>query len=253
MDSLDSLLPLLDGTDALLLNGDTLDTRHGGSAERTARLRAEVLTFFSNQGIPVTLLSGNHDPDIGSTHFLDLADGRVLLTHGDIVFDDIVPWSRDAADVRAALAEEFKALPEGEREKLEPRLRAYRRAALRIPQRHQAETSRLKHALGYLCDTVWPPLRFARILRAWSATPGLADATLARHRPQARFLVMGHTHRAGVWEQARGTAVVNTGSYCHPFGAAAVDLDGDSLSFRPVVRQNGEFRLTRNARRLPLE
>lgn len=253
VDTLESLLPLLDGAERIVLNGDTLDTRRGGNRARTERLRSEVESFFANQPVPVTLLSGNHDPDIGATHLLDLAEGRLLLTHGDIVFDDIVPWSREVEQVRVLLGEELARLGPRENAPLEALLAAYRRASERLPQRHQGESNPLKHALGYLKDTVWPPQRIARILRVWSRTPGLADALLARHRPNARFLVMGHTHRAGVWTLPRGTTVINTGSYCHPFGPAAVDLEGDSLCFRPVVRRKGEFRLARNARRLSLD
>jgi metallophosphoesterase superfamily enzyme len=89
--SLGQLRPLLEGASSLVLNGDTLDTRPGKNPPRTAQMRREVLEYFGSVGTPVTLLTGNHDPDLSGQHALEFAGGRVLVTHGDVLFDDIVP------------------------------------------------------------------------------------------------------------------------------------------------------------------
>ena len=65
---LGQLRPLVEGADLFVLNGDTLDTRPGGNAARTDRLRREVLGFFASCGMPVTFLTGNHDPDLDGRH-----------------------------------------------------------------------------------------------------------------------------------------------------------------------------------------
>jgi predicted phosphodiesterase len=241
--SLQQLNPILDSVDELILNGDTLDTRHGPHPQRTARARAEVEAYFGTCAPAVTHLTGNHDPDISGHHSLELAGGQVFVTHGDIIFDDVVPWGRDAAYFRARISSGLDALDQHARHQLASRLAVYRAACLALPQRHQAEPNPFKYALHLAADTVWPPLRSYRILRAWLDTPALAAAVAAAHRPTARFMLIGHTHRPGVWRTASGLTVINTGSLCRPFGACAVDLTAGQLVVRRLAERAGEFRL----------
>ncbi len=239
--SLAQLRPLLDGPDEIILNGDTLDTRHGPYPERTARARAEVTAFFSAAGPKITHLTGNHDPNISVHHSLDLAHGQVFVTHGDIIFDNVVPWGRDAAFFSARITSGLHALSELERTQLAPRLALYRATCLALPQRHQAEPNPFKYFINLAADTVWPPLRTLRILRAWKETPARAAAVVAAHRPAARFMLMGHTHRPGVWRMPSGVTIINTGSLTRPFGACTVDLTPGKLTVRRTEFRSGEF------------
>src|SRR5882672_4216711 len=100
------LRPLLAGVDRLVLNGDSLDTRPGPAPEFTAALRAEVAGFFTREVAAVSFVTGNHDADISALHSLDLADGRAFVVHGDILFEQIVPWGKDAPLIARLLAEE---------------------------------------------------------------------------------------------------------------------------------------------------
>jgi len=239
--SLAQLRPLLDGPDEFILNGDTLDTRHGPYPERTARARAEVTAFFSAAAPRITHLTGNHDPDISPHHSLDLAAGQVFVTHGDIIFDNVVPWGRDAAFFDTRIAHGLTALAPAERTQLAPRLALYRATCLALPQRHQAEPNPFKYFINLAADTVWPPLRTLHILRAWQETPARAAAIVATHRPAARFMLMGHTHRPGVWPMPSGVTVINTGSLTRPFGAFTVDLTPGLLAVRRIEFRSGEF------------
>ncbi|MBS0632935.1 MAG: metallophosphoesterase family protein [Verrucomicrobia bacterium] len=241
--TLADLTPLCDGASRLILNGDTLDTRPGPAPDFTAALRAEVSAHFAQHTPPVTFLTGNHDPDFSATHSLDLAGGRVFVTHGDILFDNLVPWGNDATLARQRVLAELVRLDPAARDRLEDRLGAIRRAAFGIPQRHQAERHGLKYAAGFLTDTVWPPLRVLRVLRAWREAPARAARLTLRHRPHARFFIMGHVHRPGAWRTRGGLIVLNTGSFCPPLGTAAVDLTPDRITLRRVERRRGEFRL----------
>ncbi len=226
---LPELAPLLEGASSLVLNGDTLDTRPGPDPAATAALRAEVREFFSRSAPSTTFLTGNHDPDISEHHSLDLAAGQVLLMHGDVIFEDLVPWSQDAPHIRKLLDEQLAALPAAEREHLDSRLPVYRRVAALIPQRHQSERNALKYALGYIADTVWPPLRTFRILRAWHRAPRLTATLTRRSRPRAKFAVIGHIHRPGIWTLPNGVTVLNTGSFGPPFGGCVIDVHADRL------------------------
>ena len=239
--SLAQLRPLVDGPDHLILNGDTLDTRHGPYPERTARARAEVTAFFSAAGPRITHLTGNHDPDISAHHSLDLADGQVFVTHGDVIFDNVVPWGRDAAFFNTRIAHGLAALPASAHAQLAPRLALYRAICLALPQRHQAEPNPVKYFFNLAADTVWPPLRTFRIFRAWRETPARAAAIATTHRPAARFMLMGHTHRPGVWPLPSGLTLINTGSLTRPFGAYCVDLTPSRLAVRRIEFRSGEF------------
>ena len=240
VDRLGQLRPLLDGVSDLVLNGDTLDTRSGPYPLLTARYRAEVGEFFAGAGPSVRILTGNHDPNLSAEHALDLADGQVFVTHGDILFGSIVPWGRDAGLIGQRMAAALAARPAAKRP-LEDQLEILRLVAASIPQRHQSEHNRLKYAVRFALDCLWPPHRMAKVLRTWRDLPGLASALARQHRPRARFAVVGHTHRPGVWRTLSGVVVINTGSFCLPFGGLAVDLEPRRLTVRRVTARGGSY------------
>lgn len=235
------LRPLLEGPAHLVLNGDTLDTRPGPRPDYTSQLRTDLREFISATGLPATLLTGNHDPDLTTDHALELAAGQIFVTHGDIIFDNIVPWGRDVPEITRLLAAGLATLAPADRDRLEPRLALWRRVSARIPQRHQSEPHGVKYALRFAADTVWPPLRIFRILAAWRDAPALAAALAHRHRPRAKFILTGHTHRPGVWRHHHGVVVINTGSFCPPTGGYLVDLAPARLTVRRIESRGGEF------------
>lgn len=249
---LTQLRPLLDGVSALVLNGDSLDTRPGPVPAATTALRDEVLDFFARETPSATLLTGNHDADISPHHSLDLADGRVFAVHGDILFENIVPWGKDAPYIGRLIAENLATLPPPQRELLPERLALWRRIAAKIPQRHQSERRSLRYALGFASDTFWPPLRVLRILNAWREEPGRAAKLRRQHRPNAQVVLTGHTHRPGAWRLCDSGVLINTGSFCPPFGGWAVDLTATHVTARQVVRRNDEFRLGDKMAEFPL-
>lgn len=94
----------------------------------------------------MSYLTGNHDPDISSCHTLELAASRVLITHGDILFDNIVPWGRDATLIGQRIDAERRALSPSELGNLAQRFALWRRVAASIAQRHQSEQHGFKYA-----------------------------------------------------------------------------------------------------------
>ncbi len=246
------LNPLVGDCGGLVLNGDLLDTRPGPEPARTAAQRAAVLEYFSRRGPPTTFVTGNHDPDLSAVHLLELAAGRVQVTHGDILFDDIVPWGRDAAAIQRILRSEFAAIPPDSAPELERRLAALRRVAAAIPQRHQSERNLARYLLGLASDTLWPPHRFRSVIRAWRELPRRAAALAREHRPQARFVVVGHTHRPGVWPTRSGVVVINTGSFGPLLGGMIVELSATALRVRRLERRRGEFHAGEKVAEYPL-
>ncbi|HEY1111560.1 MAG TPA: metallophosphoesterase [Opitutaceae bacterium] len=247
------LRPLLDGADHLILNGDSLDTRPGPAPQHTAECAAAIRDFFPRHVPRVTYHTGNHDADFSSDHTLDLAGGAVWVTHGDIFFPTIVPWSIDGPLVARLVAEELRTLPCDPFADLAEHLALFRRVALRIPQRHQSERNPVKYLASLLYETVWPPLRVFRIFAAWREAPRAAAMLARRHRPRARFVIAGHTHRAGIWPVRPGIVYINTGSFCQRLlGATAVDVTAESLVVREVTLRGGEFRFGARVAEFPL-
>jgi UDP-2,3-diacylglucosamine pyrophosphatase LpxH len=252
--TLAQLAPLFDGADALVFNGDSLDTRPGPTHLKAAALaaanaanaarRTEFLEFLARRAPPTTLLTGNHDPDISAQHTLDLSRGQIFVTHGDVFFDDIVPWSRDVPAIRADLAREFAALAPAERTQLVSRLAIFRRVCARVAQRHHTQRNSLRYVSGVLADIAWPTRAIA-VLRAWHEMPARAAAFVHTHRPQAHFLITGHTHRPGLVHVPGGLTIINTGSFCAPASACAVDLTPDKLILRRIAVRRGAFHFGR--------
>ncbi len=239
--ALAQLSPLLEGSSGIVLNGDTLDTRSSKHPEHVERAKREVAEFFGSSPVPVTFLTGNHDPDISERHATEFADGKVLVTHGDVLFDDIVPWSRDAPVIRDRIIAALAALPEGQSSRFEGRIRAFRSVARTIPQLHQSEPNPFRYVVRLAGETVWPPRRVFSILKSWQETPGKAAALAQNHSAGVRFILIGHTHRPGVWRTPSGVVVINTGSFCRPFGGLTAEVTPDRLRVRKVVFRGNAF------------
>jgi predicted phosphodiesterase len=236
---LGQIAPLLHDAGRVLLNGDTIDTRTGPNPAHTARIREEIDVFIRQAPAELVLLTGNHDPDISSHHALELPGG-LFVTHGDIVFDNIVPWGRDAL-IAGSLVNAQRGDVTRSADELNRLLVAHRRACAAIPQRHQAERHGLRYLASFLTDTIWPPSRVWHILNSWRTFPHLARQLLDEHRPQARFMVSGHTHWPGIWLQPDGRVIINTGSFCPPCGQVVVEFDAEHLVVRRVRRKSGDF------------
>jgi predicted phosphodiesterase len=239
--SLEQLRPLLEGATSFVVNGDMLDTRPSDNPAHTEAARREVLAFFASAGVPVTFLTGNHDPDFSAEHSLEFAGGQVLVTHGDVLFDNVVPWSRDAPMIRTRIIAALAALPDGASDRMEGRLGAFRTVAASVHQLHQSERNPLKYLVRFVSDTVWPPQRALSIIRAWREVPGRAAAFAQKHRPKARFIVIGHTHKPGVWSTPSGVVVVNTGSFCKPFGAMGAEISDGMIRVHRIDSKKGQF------------
>jgi predicted phosphodiesterase len=239
--SLAQLAPLFEGAGTVVLNGDSLDTRQGPYPDRTAEIRAEATAFFGRANARIVLMTGNHDPDLSPLHVQTLAGGQVMVTHGDVLFENIVPWGRDVPLIRRIVSEEQARHAHLDDGSLEARLTIFRHACARIPQRHQVEQNRWKHLLSYTLDTFWPPQSAGRVLWAWQVAPERAATLAETHRPKARFVIIGHTHRPGIWRTRNGRVVINTGSFTRPLGSCVVELTPGRLRVRRVVARAGTF------------
>jgi predicted phosphodiesterase len=240
--SLEALRPLFDGADRVVFNGDSLETRRSPAAQQTAAIRQEFIEFARASVPCCTIITGNHDPEISTVHYLELLGGLVFVTHGEVLFDDLVPWSRELPEIGEFYRQELAALPADMRALPGERLAASKRACSRFELSHDPHPrhpwGRIRRAVGIF----WPPGRVAAMMKAWNELPLRAAAFARQFRPCTRFVFVGHTHRPGVWTRS-GMVVVNTGSFCPPFGCYAIDVSTDQIVVRRVRHACGCFAL----------
>jgi len=241
--NLRQIAPLLEGAERVVFNGDSVEMRFLEEREQ-AWANVETLRQLCRQaGAEPVFVTGNHDPVLSDMHHLELAGGAVFVTHGDILFQGLAPWSVEASQLRQAHLRETEAL--GYPTDLLHQLEAMRRAALSLEYMGGKFLRVQKSgALQSIRHYLWPPWRPWNILRGWTLTPFLANALVSAHAPDARFIILGHTHFSGAWRVGR-RVVINTGGFVPLSRNLIVELDEEKVVVRRVVRENGDFRLGR--------
>jgi predicted phosphodiesterase len=229
------LAPLWEGCGRLVINGDLAEVHHPQHAMHAVREVLALQDLCDDAGVELTIISGNHDPLLSDTRHLELAGGQVLVTHGDVLHAELTPWSPSAARLRTAYKAALLAL--GDDPSLADRLAAAQHAA----HCQWLEGGHHGSPLGLVLRHPWV---VPRVLRAWRVFPRLAAEFAARHAPRSRFVVVGHTHRAGVHRRG-GRIVINTGSFAFPAAPRAVILDGGALCVWPIRCHRGAYTLAR--------
>lgn len=232
------LEPLLVGVKTLVINGDACEMRSGVPQPDVARLQA----FFRERVPEVIFVTGNHDPDISDTHELLLADDRVWVTHGDVCFDDLTPWSRQRSELRRVVQRLLASEPAADYRELGTRFRVAREATRIVGTKIDPADVRFRAQMVRLWDTFFPPQQVWAMVQAWRELPVVAAKLAMAQRPSAQVVVTGHVHFPGVWVQPAGLTVINTGSFFSPLGGHLVDLtDDDRVQVRRIRRQGGRF------------
>lgn len=235
---LGQLAPLLAGVRTLVLNGDSCEMRAGIPKPDVAGLKL----FFREKVPEVLFVTGNHDPEISDLHELLLADGRVWVTHGDICFTDLTPWSRQRADLRRAVNEILAQKPSADLcEDLKLKFRVAREASRIVGVKLDPADARFQSRLLRFWDTFYPPRQILAMLQAWRELPVSAARLATIHHPSAQVIVTGHVHFPGVWFRSQAPTVINTGSFFSPLGGHLVDIIEDRVHVRRIRRYRGQF------------
>ncbi|MCA9291196.1 MAG: metallophosphoesterase family protein [Phycisphaerales bacterium] len=235
--SADALRPLWADTDHLVINGDVAEVHHHRHMIAAAREVLRLHDLCEIDGVRVTILSGNHDPYISDIRHLRLAAGQVFVTHGDVMHPAVAPWSPAAPRIRRAYDEALARLEPGTRQDLE--------LALELSQvASHAEWTELEHqaARSSMLGMFLRPWKLVEVLRYWRRLPHLANAFVAKHAPEARHIVLGHSHRPGLWTIGTRT-VINTGSFGFPGHPRAVIIENDRLDVVRIRAVGDEYRL----------
>lgn len=240
--------PLLAGVRTLVLNGDTCEARR----EFTAAQRDELTAFFRARAPEVVFVTGNHDPDISGTHEYLAADGRVWVTHGDVCFDDLTPWSRHAAEIRREIAAQLALEPHADYAQLDVRFRIARHVARSEANVPDLVTRNWRAHAQWFWRTFFPPTQVLAMLRCWRDLPRNAAALARAQRPGAQVVVTGHVHFPGVWPTPNGPTVINTGSFFRPLGGNLVDVADGRVHVRRIERAGEAFRPGKQLAEIPL-
>ncbi len=235
------MLPLLQEAKTVIFNGDTVELRYLRGRQIGLRNAELVREACQEAGITPVFIRGNHDPIISDLGHVDLVDGAVLVTHGDLLFHDISPWSHEAETIGEAHTRELAGMEEDAFLDFEKRLKASKRAALSIELHRMGIQRGAFSTLRTILRECWPPWRPFQILHSWAVTPSRAEALLRVFRPRARFIIIGHTHLSGTWRRGP-RVIINTGSFLPIGGRMAVDVLGDELVIRPILFERGAFR-----------
>lgn len=236
--SADALRPLWQGATRFIVNGDVAEVHHPRYRGAAARQVLRLQELCEEDDVNLRLLSGNHDALLTDVRHMYLGHRFVLVTHGDAIHPAIAPWSPSAALMRAAYFDAVNKLDAHPRSgALEQRLSAAQHAGF-------TEWNESRHAAPRwpLLELVRRPWMIRTILAYWKKMPTLGAQFLTDHAPQARFLVIGHTHREGIW-RVGDRMIINTGCFGFPGHPRAAVLEEDKLTVHPIVFRNGAYRM----------
>lgn len=232
------LRPLFEGCERVVFNGDTWQERWKAGREAGRRELESVKDVLADLGVEGVFLPGNHDPDTGGQEgFLKLGtQGQILVTHGDGIFPEASPFSREMWSHGNAVRKLIAENPEGDRD-LVARLRRARAIAFLLKPK---ALPRLPVPLNFFATALWPPSRPFQILRAWCELGPAGFQFLETFAPECRVLLCGHFHRSGIWEK-NGRLVINTGAFVRGCRPQIAEICGDELRVRKVRELNGVF------------
>ncbi len=236
--SADALRPLWAKCTHLILNGDVAEVHHPTHWSQAARQTLHLFDLCENDGVHLTLLSGNHDPFISDLRHLHLAHEEVFVTHGDVMHPAVAPWSPRAGRMRERYEQAMAALPPDQRDRLEAMLSVSQAAS-------HAEWDQLQDEAGRstVSRMLMRPWAIGQVLWYWRAFPHVAARFMVRHTPRSRFAILGHTHRPGIWT-IDNRIIINTGSFGFPGKPRAVTIDDDRLLQVWAIEYTGnEYRL----------
>lgn len=221
------------GFDELILNGDTEETYSSRNSVKSKMATAKLIKIAEDDGLKVRILNGNHDPMISDNHYYSSHNDTVLIFHGHAIFPEVAPWTwygKTIASHRRKLINELG-------DSFESQL-----LATQLASEKSASGGKNKNKPTRLTLPIRVVWCVHRILRAWKDFPKLSADWIASYAPTSKFVVVGHTHRAGIWE-IDGRVYINMGCFGFPSHPLAVVIENNTLRCFRVLKKNNSFYL----------
>ena len=220
-----ALRPLISGAATVVFNGDTWQELAKRFYDRSAAMLDELKSLCREEGAEAVFLPGNHDPGWPGPGWVELAGGRVIVTHGDALLFDGSPWKREILVGGERVMELWDRFP-GAHDDAEQRLRVAREISRDLSSVEYPNGRTFAHRAW---DAVTPPKRAFKMIEAWIIQGSAGVEFCDRYFPTAEVLVVGHFHRIGNW-LIDGRRVINTGSFTAPGRAQWVEWKNGCLS-----------------------
>ena len=231
------LHPLIAGAATVIFNGDTWQELARQFHTRSSEMLAELQQLCREEGAQAIFLSGNHDPGWPGPGYVELAEGRIIISHGDALLFDGSPWKREILVGGERVMELWQQHPHAEND-VEERLRLARKIARELCS---VEHPTGRSILERTWDAVVPPRRAVKMIEAWLIQASQGAKFCDRYFPAAEVLVIGHFHREGSWLRD-GRRIINTGSFMAPGRAHWVEWSEGWLSRGSVEETAGSCR-----------
>lgn len=242
---LSAIRPLSEDVDWLIFNGDTLELKYGDLDSSTYDANKQKQRFeaeIERWNCKVSVITGNHDPEISDTHFLNILDGQVFITHGDGLFRDIAPWSSNIDNLQR-FSERIDPTATGNtEEELHNYLQLHKDASIQAHLTDKKYNPTAWGKLKILMHQGWPPSTPFRILKSWREVPDRAVSLAQRFGLDPKVIVVGHTHKPGIWHRG-DTTIVNLGSFFPWPGAQCIDIEANRLSVRKIRKKTNHIEL----------
>jgi UDP-2,3-diacylglucosamine pyrophosphatase LpxH len=240
IDGVEKLRPLFRGAGTVIFNGDTWEELSPPWRQKSEEMLGQLRGILAEEGCDAVFLPGNHDPGWEGSGFMALAEGRIVITHGDALLRDGAPWKREMLAHPDVIDELWSLYPDAATD-ISRRLELARAIARRLPTTHPPNGRSL---LSRALDAAFPPQRAIHMLSAWLRQGAHGARFCETYFPQAALLVVGHFHCRGI-RRSRGKTVINTGSFVVPGPAGWVEWDGVSLSAGRICEAGKTFAMER--------
>jgi predicted phosphodiesterase len=240
IDEVEKLRPLFRGAGTVVFNGDTWEELSPPWRAKSGELLGQLRRVLDEEGCESIFLPGNHDPGWEGSGFVELADGGIVITHGDSLLRNGAPWKREVLANPEVIDELWSRFPDAATD-IDSRLELARVIARRMVTTHPPDGRNL---FARALDAAFPPQRALHMISAWLRQGAHGARFCETYFPKARLLVCGHFHCHGV-RKARGITVVNTGSFVVPGPAGWVEWDGLALSSGRINEAGESFAMGR--------
>ncbi len=223
------LRPLIAGAGTVIFNGDTWQELARPFLARSTVMLEELRCLCLEENATAVFLPGNHDPGWAGAGWVELAEGKIVITHGDALLYESSPWKREIIVSGKRVQELWAAHPAA----------AYDSAARHRVARDIArelcsvEYPTGRHFYQRAWDAIQPPQRALKMLEAWFTQGRVGSEFCDNYFPGAEVLIIGHFHHEGCWEK-NGRRIINTGSFTSPGRAHWAEWNDRYLSWGKI-------------------